>query len=120
MGSGNFDDILKSLPDKPPRSRLEPYLALVEELRRRKRTFREIAEILGEKCGVQITGAGVHDYMRRRKLSTGVTESRPGSIRKRTEGPQDQSPRAVLVRDSFEFDPDQPLTLGNRRRTGPR
>ena len=120
MRCGKFDDILKSLPDKPPRSRLEPYLVLVEELRRRKRTFREIAEILGEQCGVQITGAGVHDYLRRSKLSTGVTESRPGPIRKRTEGPQDQSHLAVSERDGFEFDPDQPLTLGNRRRTGSR
>ena len=36
---GHFQDILDSLPEKPARSRLEPYRELIEELRRRGRTF---------------------------------------------------------------------------------
>jgi len=35
---GKFQDILDSLHEKPPRSRLEPYRELIEELRRRERT----------------------------------------------------------------------------------
>jgi hypothetical protein len=36
--------ILDSLTDKPPRSRLEPHHELIQELRRRGRTYRDIAK----------------------------------------------------------------------------
>ncbi len=58
--------ILAELPNKPPRSRLEPYREFIEELRSRGRTYRDIAEILAEKCAVQVTGSGVHDFVRTR------------------------------------------------------
>ncbi len=58
--------ILAELPIKPPRSRLEPYREFIEELRSRGRTYRDIAEILAEKCAVQVTGSGVHDFVRTR------------------------------------------------------
>jgi hypothetical protein len=54
------------LPGKPPRSRLEAYREFNEELRRRDRTFREIADILAEKCQVVVTGSGIHDFPRTR------------------------------------------------------
>jgi hypothetical protein len=48
-----FRNILDSLPEKPPRSRLEPYGELIDGLRRRGRTYRDVLEIpdlrLGEK-----------------------------------------------------------------------
>ena len=58
--------ILAELPIKPPRSRLEPYREFIEELRSRGRTYRDIADILAEKCSVQVTGSGVHDFVRTR------------------------------------------------------
>ena len=62
----NLKKLLDELPDKPPRSRLEPYREFIEELRSRGRTYRDIAEILAEKCAVQVTGSGVHDFVRSR------------------------------------------------------
>ena len=62
----NLKKLLDELPDKPPRSRLEPYREFIEELRTKGRTYRNIAEILAEKCGVQVTGSGVHDFVRSR------------------------------------------------------
>src|ERR1017187_5089462 len=59
-----FGGLLDSLPEKPPRSRLEPYSELIVELRRRGRTYREMARILAEKCKV-------HDGARRKKARTG-------------------------------------------------
>ncbi len=48
-----FRNILESLPEKPLRSRLEPYGELIDGLRRRGRTYRDVLEIpdlrLGEK-----------------------------------------------------------------------
>jgi hypothetical protein len=55
----NLKKILDELPDKPPRSRLEPYREFIAELLSRGRTYRDIAEILVEKCAVQVTGSGI-------------------------------------------------------------
>jgi len=62
----NLKKILDELPDRPPRSRLEPYREFIGELRSRGRSYRNIAEILAEKCGVQVTGSGVHDFVHSR------------------------------------------------------
>ena len=59
-------DILDLLPAKSPRSRLEPYREFIQELRRRGRTYRDIASILSEKCQVQVSASGVHDFVRTR------------------------------------------------------
>ncbi|MGI8742333.1 MAG: hypothetical protein ACR2NN_07125 [Bryobacteraceae bacterium] len=52
-----FQAILDSLPPKPARSKLEPYAELIRELRKRGRSYREIASILGDRCGLT---AGTH------------------------------------------------------------
>src|SRR5437867_2512700 len=49
-----FQQILDSLSAKPHRSCLAPYSELIEELRRRGRTYREIATILGEKFQLHV------------------------------------------------------------------
>ena len=61
---GQFQDILDSLPEKPQRSCLEPYRELIDELRRRGRTYREIAHILAEKCHVETAVSTIHDFVR--------------------------------------------------------
>ena len=66
--------ILDSLPEKPPRSRLEPYCELIDELRRRGRTYREIARILVEKCQLQVSRSTVHDFVR------GRSRTKPKSV----------------------------------------
>jgi len=46
----NFQDILDNLPTRVRgRSRLDPYGELVDELRRRGRTYRDVASILSDK-----------------------------------------------------------------------
>jgi hypothetical protein len=120
-----FDDILNSLPDKPPRSRLEPYRDLIEELRQRKRTFQEIAEVLAAKCGVQVTGSGIHDYLRRRRqptmnrvasLSVGPTTPKVDGARRRMVRLKDQKPVSEDL-GIFDFDPGEPLRLAIQPKT---
>ena len=60
----NFQRILKSLPRKPARSRLEPYGRLINELLRRGRGYREIARILAENCQIQVSISTIHDFVR--------------------------------------------------------
>jgi hypothetical protein len=59
-----FECILSSLPEKPPRSRLAPYYALIEELRRRGCTYREIERILVDQCQFKISRSAINNFMR--------------------------------------------------------
>jgi len=54
------------LPPKPPRSKLEPYAELIQELRRRGRSYREIAGILTDCCGVSAGAHTVYNFVRTR------------------------------------------------------
>ena len=75
-----FQAILDSLPPKPPRSRLEPYWELIREMRRRGRTYREIAQVLSDKCQVVVATSTIHDFVQvrsRNRLRQPQTELLP-------------------------------------------
>lgn len=65
-----FKVILDTLPPKPCRSRLEPFAELIRELRRRGRTYREIARILSERCDIHAPRSTVNDFIRARSQRT--------------------------------------------------
>ena len=71
-----FRDILNALPEKPARSRLEPYRELIAALRRRGRTYLDISQILAEKCDIQVTASGIHDFVRRRLWTKGSSRAK--------------------------------------------
>jgi len=135
-----FGEILGGSPDKPPRSRLEPYCELIGELRRRGGTYRDIAHILAEKCPIQVTASGVHDFVRKRKgsgdkrkppgpMASTRTEQRPAAAMTRVTttpksarlpGDDVQGKIAALkarrpgvkpLPEKFQFDPSEPLRL---------
>ncbi len=113
MAKASIENILASVPARPPRSRLEPYRELIEELRRRRVTFREIAEILEEKCDVRVTRAAVHDFLKARVRTWKPLPQKPvpGVIREIQKAGTTQS----MAQDgeiTFEFDPSEPLNLG--------
>ncbi len=136
----NLKKILDELPIKPPRSRLEPYREFIEELRSRGRTYRDIAEILAEKCAVQVTGSGVHDFVRTRtrakskQAGRGPTKSNPlpvsNPVAAETSPASASSEEvqrkiaALKARNTvaeprphgFEYDPDEPLRLKRSNR----
>ena len=124
--------ILAELPVKPPRSRLEPYREFIEELRSRGRTYRDIAEILAEKCALRVTASGVHDFVRARAKDRSVgrgTRSNPLPVSNPVAAETSPAPasskevqrkiaalkaRSTVVEPgppAFEYDPDQPLRL---------
>jgi hypothetical protein len=59
-----FQSILSSLPEKPARSRLAPYHELIEELRRRGCTYREIERILVDQCQIEISRSAINNFVR--------------------------------------------------------
>jgi len=131
----NLKNILDELPDKPPRSRLEPYREFIEELRSRGRTYRDIADILAEKCAVHVTGSGVHDYLRTRSRAKAghleVSQSKPtkppvsipvasdrvaatsssGEVQRRIAALKARNTATEVRPRGFEYDPDEPLRL---------
>jgi hypothetical protein len=59
-----FQDILDSLAEKPPRSRLDPYSELIIEMRRRRRTYREIVNIPLDNCGLRVSISTLYDFVK--------------------------------------------------------
>ncbi len=56
--------ILASLPEKSYRSKLEPHHELIRELRRKGRTYRDIARIFGERLNLSVTASTIHSFVK--------------------------------------------------------
>jgi hypothetical protein len=136
----NLDQILANLPEKRSRSRLEPYGALIKELLRRNRTYREIASVLLERFQLHASISTIHDFVRRwsaptRKLvrarmagaqqnarkdqiiaSAGIHMPNKESSMMEDEARQriaalKSRPLPVAKRNIFHYDPEQPLQI---------
>jgi hypothetical protein len=55
---------LASLPPKPPRSKLEPHRELIRELRRKGRTYREVAQLFEERVGFHVAPSTLHSFVK--------------------------------------------------------
>lgn len=55
---------LADLPPKSPRSKLEPHRELIRELRRRGRTYRELASIFRERLGLEVAPSTIHSFVK--------------------------------------------------------
>ena len=66
-----FQAILNTLAAKTPRSHLEPYRELILEMRKRGRSYREIAQVLKKSCGIKTGSSTVHDFVLAMTKSTG-------------------------------------------------
>jgi hypothetical protein len=73
----NPERIFRELPERPARSRLEPYKKLIRGLLGRHRSYREIVRILAGECGVKVSVSTLHDFARLRLK----TQRKPASIR---------------------------------------
>jgi hypothetical protein len=68
LSVNEFDKLLiDNLQPEEPRSRLEPHLELLRELRRRGRTFRKIAAVLEEKFSVKVAPGTIHAFLTAKK-----------------------------------------------------
>jgi hypothetical protein len=140
---GKLQDILNCVPAKPGRSRLEPYGEFIDELRRRGLTYRDIAGVLAEKCQFQVSKSAINDFVRvrsRRKRNTArrnaidamiaapivpksttvacAQEPSEDEVRQRIAAFKARKPVTTPSRDTFHFDPSEPLRLITREKTG--
>ena len=61
-----FQDILSKVTKKSGRSRLEPYGELIDELRGRGLTYRDISDILTDELQFHVPKSTVNDFVRER------------------------------------------------------
>ena len=122
--------LLDDLPDKPPRSKLDPHAEVIAALRRKRRTYREIAEFFREHLSITVSPSTIHDFVRvrrgRRKRNIGSAQdgvpSDPKALHRPKPSAADEDARqriAALKRRTpaeepqplFKYEEDEPLKL---------
>jgi len=56
--------VLEYSSEKPPRSKLEPHRELIRELRRKGRTYREVACLFHEQLGLHVALSTLHSFVK--------------------------------------------------------
>jgi hypothetical protein len=134
-----FQNVLNSVSAKSGRSRLEPYGELVDELRHKGLTCRDIAAVLAQKCQLQTSKSAVNNFVRaqarrRRNASRQVSRlagmpppvvPKPATlhsghgrsddeVRQRIAALKARKPATSSPDNGFYFDPTEPLRLIER------
>jgi len=65
--------LLDSIPQKPPRSKLETHRELIRHLRRKGCTYRDIVRILHERVGLDVAVSTSADTNHRRSRRRGLS-----------------------------------------------
>jgi hypothetical protein len=113
--------ILEPLPEKPPRSKLEPHRELIRELRRKGRTYREVARLFHERLGLHVALSTLHSFVKVRAKHRKRTqfELPPVGLAAATVSPvldpvaalKAKPPVREAKRARFVFRENEPLTL---------
>jgi hypothetical protein len=59
-------ELLDQMPERPPRSKLEPHAEVIRELRRKRRTYLEIAAFFREHLQISVAPSTIHDFVKTR------------------------------------------------------
>lgn len=114
---------LGSLPEKPPRSKLEPHRDLIRELRRKGRTYREVARLLYERLGLYVAPSTVHSFVKvrakhrkRQQFELPPVDTAPNSSPAfdRITALKAKSPTPRSTGRRFVFRENEPLKLTSR------
>jgi hypothetical protein len=126
--------LVEQIPEKAPRSKLEPHVDVIRVLRRKGRTYQEISRFFSEHLGVPVAASTIHAFVRvraRRRhrqvpvelppaefagkdgttLDTAVTEPVDDDVRARIEALKRRDPAAKQRKQRFEYDENEPLRL---------
>lgn len=128
--------LLDQVPEKPPRSKLEPHLEVIRQLRRKGRTYQEIAQFFGEHLNVTVAASTIHAFVqvraRRRQhrqqvelpptavpetetapasSDVGITAGAESGAMERIEALKRRRPPEKPPKPRFEYDESQPLEV---------
>src|ERR1035441_2388208 len=104
----SLSEILNAIPPKPSRSKLDPYYELIRELRRRSRSYREIAKILDEHIGLRADHTTICDFVRirarRAKTPRRVDQLHPKTPANGAAPPESEAEPPVILTTSSASD----------------
>ena len=109
-----------NLPTKAPRSKLEPHRELIRELRRKGRTYREVARLLHERIGLYVAHSTIHSFIKVRakhrkrtqfELPSMELTSAQSSMRDHVATFKAKPTEQQTKRARFVFRENEPLTL---------
>jgi IS30 family transposase len=125
--------LLDAIPERPPRSKLEPHAEVIRELRKKRRTYQEIATFFREHLELSVAPSTIYEFVKTRAKqarkppqataeweASGGTSAEssaatpPGAdddVRERIRALRRQPVPAKKEPPRFAFDPEQPLTL---------
>jgi hypothetical protein len=115
----DFRDLF-NLPEKPPRSKLEPYLALIGDLRLKHWSYREIATLFAESLGVAVAPSTLHNFVKVRAAGKAVAAipAPTGQHLVQSNGPARGWNDARVKSQLFEFTPGEALKLSPEGKDG--
>lgn len=58
--------LIEEMPERPPRSKLEPHAEVIRALRRKHRTYQEIAAFLREHLQLAVAPSTIHEFVKTR------------------------------------------------------
>lgn len=119
--------VLEGTPDKPPRSKLEPHEDVIRKLRRKGRTYKDIAEFFAVHLNLTVAPSTIYAFVRvraRRRQRVCIelpTEPAPSDlridgsdadVRRRIEELKRRPPSsAESEKPVFHYDENEPLRL---------
>jgi hypothetical protein len=120
--------LLETIPQKPPRSKLETHRELIRQLRRKGCTYRDIVRILHERVGLDVAISTIHSFVKVRakhrkqvqyELPALESESKPISVNSGDVALRIAALKAKPIEQKakhkhFHFEESEPLKLINQ------
>ena len=121
--------LLDSIPQKPPRSKLETHRELIRQLRRKGCTYRDIVRILHERVGLDVAVSTIHSFIKvrakhRKQLQYELPPLETESSVNTRMSPNDVASRIAALKAKrveqkaqskhFHFEESEPLKLVNQ------
>jgi hypothetical protein len=117
--------LLETIPQKPPRSKLETHRELIRQLRRKGCTYRDIVRLLHERIGIHVAVSTIHSFVKVRakhrkqvqyELPPLESESKPVSLSADDIASRIAALRAKPIQQKskpkhFHFEESEPLKL---------
>jgi hypothetical protein len=120
--------LLDSIPQKPPRSKVETHQELIRQLRRKGCTYRDIVRILRERVGLDVAVSTIHSFIKvrakhRKQVQYELPPLEPESSVSSRLSPDDVASRIAALKTKpveqkakpkqFHFEENEPLKLVN-------
>jgi hypothetical protein len=133
LDSDKLRTLLDGMPEKPPRSKLEPHMDVIRQLRRKGRTYQEIAGFFAENLGIPVAASTIHAFIKVRARqrqrrppielppatvpeigtapAAGAVPSAQPSVRDRIEAVKQRRLPEKEHKQRFEYNEEEPLRL---------